>query len=352
MKKFLISIVFILVCVCCFAFAVDDQSAQNTSGDVYYPVVFTSEWKTLSRNERVAACRLSQEEISEMNTTDFITKLLQNPFMVDLYAFDSFELGYQHLKNDFPEISALESRADLGSSLIDVYQAIPVATSKDESNNILPLSFLEILIAQPDMTENLSKSDIEAIAEIAMNKHCEKVLFPSINGGTCDTFYSAISEVPQSNLALAVNLSVYTPKGSAVPVINKANITDWTNTEITALNNQTSTAYPSAIKLRNPTKKYNCHSYAWYSTSSSNHYWMNNPAKYMSDGSYTNTSSTSFNNKIYWKSGSSPVHSGIIASYVNGGPYFACTSKWGELGLYNHPVVDCPYGGTKSYWKR
>ena len=244
MKKFLISIVFILVCVCCFAFAVDDQSAQNTSGDVYYPVVFTSEWKTLSRNERVAACRLSQEEISEMNTTDFITKLLQNPFMVDLYAFDSFELGYQHLKNDFPEISALESRADLGSSLIDVYQAIPVATSKDESNNILPLSFLEILIAQPDMTENLSKSDIEAIAEIAMNKHCEKVLFPSINGGTCDTFYSAISEVPQSNLALAVNLSVYTPKGSAVPVINKANITDWTNTEITALNNQTSTAYP------------------------------------------------------------------------------------------------------------
>ena len=185
-----------------------------------------------------------------------------------------------------------------------------------------------------------------------MNKHCEKVLFPSINGGTCDTFYSAISEVPQSNLALAVNLSVYTPKGSAVPVINKANITDWTNTEITALNNQTSTAYPSAIKLRNPTKKYNCHSYAWYSTSSSNHYWMNNPAKYMSDGSYTNTSSTSFNNKIYWKSGSSPVHSGIIASYINGGPYFACTSKWGELGLYNHPVVDCPYGGTKSYWKR
>ena len=47
MKKFLISIVFILVCVCCFAFAVDDQSSQNTSGDVYYPVVFTSEWKTL-----------------------------------------------------------------------------------------------------------------------------------------------------------------------------------------------------------------------------------------------------------------------------------------------------------------
>lgn len=352
MKKFVISVFFILVCLYGSVAATENFSIQEASTETCYPVVLTDSWKNMERSQRVAACRLSNEEISEMDTSKLITTILQNPFMIDLYAFDSFEQGFEHLRNEFPEVAALESRMDLGQSLIEVYKEIPVVTNKDDANQILNLSFMEILIAQPEMTDNLSEADLNTIVEIATDKYYEKLDYLPINRGSCNTFFNAVSDAPESNLALAASPPVKTPNGNPVPVIDESNVQDWTAAEIFSLNNKWSAAYPTAVKLRNPTKKYNCHSYAWYSTSASNYYWMNDPSLYMSDGSYTNTSSTSFGNKIYWKSGTTPIYSGILAAYVNGGPYFSCTSKWGNLGLYNHLVNDCPYSGTKTYWKR
>lgn len=43
-------------------------------------------------------------------------------------------------------------------------------------------------------------------------------------------------------------------------------------------------------------------------------------------------------------------HSGIVKSV---GSTIMVTSKWGEYGLYEHTIYDCPYAGnrtTYSYW--
>ena len=104
-------------------------------------------------------------------------------------------------------------------------------------------------------------------------------------------------------------------------------------------------AYPNATHLRNKNPKYNCHSYAWYSTSSSNPYWMDGSyaAIYMSDGSYYQVTSPASGDRIWYGSGD---HSGIMYSSTK------VTSKWGMLGLYRHTKADCPYSGAKTYWRR
>ena len=100
--------------------------------------------------------------------------------------------------------------------------------------------------------------------------------------------------------------------------------------------------------MDSPCPKYNCHSYAWHSTSISNSYMVWDPLAYMNDGSYNKISTAQVGAKIYY----SPVqsgypdpslersnHSGIVSS-IN--PVYV-TSKWADYGLYNHYYSDCPY---------
>ncbi len=112
------------------------------------------------------------------------------------------------------------------------------------------------------------------------------------------------------------------------------------------------TYYPDVTVLRDPTGKYNCHSYAWYDTSSSNTYWMNDPTPYMTDGSYDMIASTtdftkvpsevSYNAKVVWlDSSGEAIHSGIKLSSTT------VVSKWGICGLYRHEQNYSPYTPEK-----
>lgn len=54
------------------------------------------------------------------------------------------------------------------------------------------------------------------------------------------------------------------------------------------LNNMFDAGYPYATRLYSATPVYNCHSYAWHSQKTSeNKYWINNPANYYVNGSYS-----------------------------------------------------------------
>lgn len=100
--------------------------------------------------------------------------------------------------------------------------------------------------------------------------------------------------------------------------------------------------YPNITAEGLPTRKYNCHSYAWYSQSQSNPYWMNSAASYINDGSYIKSNNAT-GHKVYYNKGE---HSGIMRA---GGKVI---SKWGQLGLYLHSLSDCPYStATVTYWR-
>lgn len=99
--------------------------------------------------------------------------------------------------------------------------------------------------------------------------------------------------------------------------------------------------------IRNPDRSYNCHSYAWHSTSSNNPYWMGDPSAYITDGSYVSSSAAVGSKITYKKSNGAYWHSGIVTG--NG----EITSKWGMLGLFEHGLTNNPYfqeAPTINYW--
>ncbi len=83
---------------------------------------------------------------------------------------------------------------------------------------------------------------------------------------------------------------------------------------------------------------------------------MNNPLRYMTDGSYSEVTkvNTSVGDiMVYFssidESNTGINHSAIIVSYTSyprSGRTFVVKSKWGRLGLYKHSSYDGPY----LYW--
>ena len=66
--------------------------------------------------------------------------------------------------------------------------------------------------------------------------------------------------------------------------------------------------------ISNGNCKYNCYLYAWYSQSTSNIYWIDDPLAYMTDGSYSRVITSAAIDE--------PLATRIV------------TSKWGKMGVY------------------
>lgn len=164
---------------------------------------------------------------------------------------------------------------------------------------------------------------------------------------------------PKSYGYTVTKTSVYTPKGSCVV---GGIISELTSADYNSLNNQTSENFPNAVKKREPTNSYNCHSYAWYSQSASNNVWigleiegvnyMGEQKKYWTDGSYimiksgqgdTIPAGIPNGSKVDY---SNADHSAIKTSNTK------FTSKWGAAGLFEHSPSYCPYTSTNlNYYK-
>lgn len=90
-----------------------------------------------------------------------------------------------------------------------------------------------------------------------------------------------------------------------------------------------------------PTKKYNCHAYAWYMTSPVNgdEVWINNNAdnKFWEDESFVESVSVA-GAKVSYNVTDACDHSAIRTDDPN-----LCISKWNDGPVYIHALLDCPY---------
>lgn len=133
---------------------------------------------------------------------------------------------------------------------------------------------------------------------------------------------------------------LYTPRGSYVSVIGP-NTETQSSAQIAATNASAQQQYPNATLISSATGRYNCHSYAWNSTATSNNYWLNSPSDdaYWLDGSYTYTTSANAQKWSY----SVGDHS---ANTYSGGTF---QSKWGAWPVMRHAWNYSPYNSS-SMW--
>lgn len=285
----------------------DDIFAPQIITDPYeYPIEPGSdEWSRLTIEEKRQLTYVDRETAEIMTTNALLITTLNYPFIIDIHAFSDIKEGIEIVKDRFPPLDVLISRGD----------------------------------ASTVIAEYLSNCDTESIAYgIAIGIYNYVHIPPEV--APCSVL-DPISGQPSAQ--------VYTPNGT--PLLAYLDLTwDYFSYDYDYyydLSLYYEVVYDAEL-IRNPDPSYNCHSYAWHSVSASNRYWINNPAKYIQDGSYV-TATKASGNKITYKKNSVYTHSGIM------GASNTVVSKWGCAGLFRHVITSCPYYSdyvAVQYWKR
>ncbi|MCL2718346.1 MAG: hypothetical protein FWE14_06160 [Lachnospiraceae bacterium] len=347
------------------------------------------EWSVLyDHMDMIAACQIPDEYLRKMSTAELVQSFLNYPLLIDMFVYSTYDMGYKAVSMVFNGLQELENREDAGTELLKTYQsAMPVLKEDfinegfivtedsirypgetEQTNEYTDselrlydrmhyLNALEILLSQEIFLQKLSDNEINLLAEEANKKFEIKSEENDIYGYTLsmsssisDSISSTSGIMPlgslsyfHSGLGRTVfynNGSVRTPNNTLVSTM--VHTTTLTTAEINSLNSSLGSAYPNATRQANASLQYNCHSHAWITSGHGTH-WMNNPASYWTDGSYTTTASTK-SRVVFFGSNGSVTHSGKLVTPTSS-PTSNTTiqSKWGTGGLYNHSHTHNPY---------
>jgi len=387
--------------ISCLLISPQDRGVDNT---YVYPVVpGTDAWAQLkTHDEMIKVTQIPIDVLRDLSTQSLVETVLNYPLYGDILAYDNMQYGFNSMVSAFNGLQELLQRKDAAYELVTLYAAMdPLKidsewTSKQKGNYHRQFIYVEALLAQDELLSGLlpeqqlellglswkklkAKQDLAEIYGIEglktslllsgrILKFHQPQIFDSAsedlraflrdsstNSLTClNTILvetaSALAEEPilidlDTAHAKDYYTYVYTPRGSSVPVIRRTY--ELTQAQIDANDAWVESNYPNAILIRSSSRKYNCHSYAWYSQSSSNNYWMNNPGDdtYWNDGSYYRIYyCPAYNAKASY---ASDDHSANIDGMGN------FTSKWGQLGVVKHATSYCPYNSsTINYYKR
>lgn len=364
-------------------------------GEIHFPIKEdTEQWKQFqSHDEMVMACNMPDTLIKEVSTDKLVELMLDYPLLGDLMLYDNSGVGLEIMLQENNILAELLRRDDSAAKLLTAYNdfeikntslseevSLEIISNPDmlesyadddfvrnciaqDEENLVQNIFLETVLAREDVVSKLTDKEISLLANEVEEKVAEKDLSEIYSAYTY-LFYEMAEEANTINIFGSPSViynatmtardtleTVKTPNGSSVTVIRRT----YSASESASAYNYTITRYPNATVVSGATTNYNCHSYAWYSQSTSNPYWMNDPGKYMSDGSYTKigASPTAKNQKvcyIQYPLVNPCIHSGIV--YSISGSTVKLTSKWGAGPLVRHDVSYSPYGGTPTYYKR
>ena len=265
------------------------------------------EWYNFTNNDdMVAACQIPDTMLCKMTTEALLESVLNYPMQMDIFMHGSLNKGLLAVSEYFNGLAELLNRRDL-QNVLETKMSIE---QLDEHNSTDYDSYKREKIMTALYTFNLDVSN------------------PSPNS-TPDY--------------------VFTPRGSVVPVkkdctwhdileIDDPNFRDEVIAELEA-------EFPRATRISDASPKYNCHSYAWYSQSTSNPYWMENPYKYIEDGSYIRTGSVRVGDCVLYGAIDAPEHSAYVVSTA-----ILVRSKWDWKGVYEHAPNYGPYKKSTSFW--
>lgn len=385
------------------------ESPTDTN-DVYeYPIRPGSDtWFSFETHaEMVSATQLPNDVLQDLSTEGLLHTVLDYPLLGEIFAFNSTQQGFTTVASRFNGLEELLQRPDVGKILLAHYEQMDprsvedVTTTLDQGRISADFAYVETLLAQEEVLRSLSEKEQLQLLEETLAKSKSKQTFVDVYGivgqehsvfvmakvlqhvapssqaftdaavsqftetGSMADVYTLNALIAQAHQILGIDQDtilalegdtsiqdhggvVHTPNGTRVPVVVVT--TELTPSQISEYNSYVATNYPSATRETNASHKYNCHSYAWYSTSTSNNIWMNTPGddRYWQDGSYVSVDIRfqGPNDRISY---ASDDHSAIVA-YSPTGPYMY-RSKWGQLPRMYHALNYSPYNSStlKAY---
>lgn len=352
MKKFLIIILF-SVGFKLGVFAIDNNTFDTDGG-------LTSISKTKQQ------LQLSKEELGQRTTKDLLEICLNYPYIIDCLFYDNIQEGIDSLISDFNGFPELLSRTDFIDCALSKLEDFP-----KEIENVLKLNDKEkgklsfqhmimgMLISMDSVfySINTEQKDhlIQAITSCSTLKKCHTDIFGSLS-------YYPYLLIKEKNTKRerseylntdTIPITIYTPNESIVPDTYWIDGDDYNYTpiELSYLENSLYINYDGAILIGPPSKKYNCHAYAWRVSEGGSQVWIGyntNTAEniYWTDSSYVEVPE-SLATKVSYDENTAN-HSAIR---INSEWY---QSKWGEGPLVKHHPNACPYNTSfpKKYYVR
>lgn len=120
-----------LFSICNIGYGVSVEEANNTNiitePHVYPVLPGSAEWNTFYEPEqKLAACYVSPDELNCMTTDALVETVINYPLMIDIYAFESIDVGIEEVSTHFAGIEELFSRDDAVASLSNYCQQAQV----------------------------------------------------------------------------------------------------------------------------------------------------------------------------------------------------------------------------------
>ncbi len=334
MKKILS--IMLAICIICVLrpMHVFATSEVDTIQTTYAILPGTEEWDDLGTvQNKLNVCRISDETLDKMTDKELVQAIVEFPFLIDIYLVDDYNTAVEALSKNCDALSELLTRDTAKDALLNFLNiryknTTKFVTGTEEYQNEAIAIILSYI---PELRNTLDDKEVEII---------------NVN--------SKMVQIGKSDRLGQRMAYVYTPNGTSVscttPTCNHASATFHSDIDASTVNTY-------GVTLVSPgTCRYNCHSYAWYSTSTTNGIWIDNPSVYMTDGSYSMVLSGLYTNSVAAGNGyrvcygqsNAALHSALLASTASSVPLSnrMAISKWGTAGVYMHSVANVP----NIYW--
>ncbi len=381
----------------------EEQFLSNyLTDEEYYPANYTgydypirpgtAEWEALPDHQAmVEACMIPEHILSTMTSEELAQTILAYPLLVDIFAYDDYDLGLEIVTKHFNGLTEFSKREDSASELANLYaenalNSINVDVVKMEADgssasisrdDMLSKEYfrgmvLDVLLQNDTYSQKLTNDDVINLSKVAsnraqvINQNQMVEVEPMVVSGDTDIMttesYTILYRVSAEIVFTDQKILSVTGGGVTLYTTEWRNIwmcsdgvkrytlhEDMSEEEKTAINNEFYAVY-KITPTAQPTIKYNCHSYAWYWQNPANPYWINDPSVYLLTRSEKDLEDVLVQNKVvYYEStdGSyeNPTHSGVVIGITesSGNRNFTIRSKWGMSGLYEHDLSNCPY---------
>ena len=318
-------------------------------------------WRKLGPlEERFEAFQIPDSVLTRMTTSALVKTVLHYPLNALLFAYNDpadwveTVLQYSNLHAE------LLKRKDMFSEMIDAFSKTNIrmdestVSHKMRGNDVTYADemFVANFIAYIHKSGLTTFEDNRVLSEVVSQKIAQRSASSGVFGDftllplrQMELMCSSVANdslTTRSQVASASSIStITTPFGQSIEVLS---LPEMTQSEITQSTNYWLTQYPNVTLIRPASQKYNCHSYAWYSTAAGNSYWINagtQLSKYWTNDLYVSCTSSEAE-KIYYANGD---HSALPSTTA--GKYI---SKWGNGPLVEHAPTYCPYVTTNMMY--
>jgi len=385
LKKVTLALIIAILAFNTLAFASSHDRSMDIFSDIHTYNEYVSrinnimescEWREMSREERIAATQLTQDEISRMSTETLLRASLSAPFLLDIFHFNCFRRGFEVVLSQNPGLQELSLRSDLVYAFAYLYEDTANETQRRFSQytahtkpgSVLLLPIMEMIIAQPEMQHFVTADQATNLVELFVERRIQDVeesvsssfFFDIVEQSDGDSvFCDAVTNIQSRSSHVATmfdngappgsfSTTIQTPRRSAVIAWNTSNVVDWSPEDRRMWREILAWEHPRVTIVRDASLRFNCHSYAFHSTAGANIWLLGRDIRpFFTDGSFVNPGVALNGDVMEWVQSD---HSGIIASFSSQG--IMVVSKWGMGPLIRSCCHDTPYFGTTRFWRR